>query len=78
MKQQGSKLQQGIIFRASLSGAKKELFSQKACKIHEVSANATLTGKVQEDKKLGCGDETMGAKVIKAMLCLKTIICLRR
>ena len=50
MKQQGSKLQQGIIFRANLRGAKKELFSQQTCKIHELNAKATLTGKVQEDK----------------------------
>ncbi|KAG5220130.1 type inositol 1,4,5-trisphosphate phosphatase [Salix suchowensis] len=52
----------GTIFRANLSGAMKELFSQKACKIHEVSAKATLTGKVQKDKKLGCAPRDDGSE----------------
>ncbi|KAJ6974309.1 hypothetical protein D5086_024100 [Populus alba] len=61
----------GIIFRANLSGAKKELFSQKACKIHEVSAKATLTGKVQKDKKLGCDPRDNGSKGDKSLALFK-------
>ncbi|KAI5566418.1 hypothetical protein BDE02_13G018500 [Populus trichocarpa] len=61
----------GIIFRANLSGAKKELFSQKACKIHEVSAKATLTGKVQKDKKLGCEPRDNGRKGDKSLALFK-------
>ncbi|KAJ7008924.1 hypothetical protein NC653_007552 [Populus alba x Populus x berolinensis] len=60
-----------IIFRANLSRAKKELFSQKACKIHEVSAKATLTGKVQEDKKLGCDPRDNGSKGDKSLALFK-------
>jgi len=43
----------GTKFRINVSGAKEETFSQKACKMHEVSAKATLTRKVLKDKKLG-------------------------
>ena len=71
MKQQGSKLQQGIIFRANLRGAKKELFSQQTCKIHELSAKATLTGKVQENKTLGCDPRENGRKGDKSLALFK-------
>ncbi|XP_011023642.1 PREDICTED: uncharacterized protein LOC105125054 isoform X2 [Populus euphratica] len=61
----------GIIFRANLSGAKKELISQKACKIHEVSAKATLTGEVQKDKKFGCDPRDNGSKGDKSLALFK-------
>ncbi|CAK7340692.1 unnamed protein product [Dovyalis caffra] len=52
----------GTIFRANVSGAEKELFSQKACKVHEVSAKATSTGKVRKANKLGCDPRDNGSK----------------
>jgi hypothetical protein len=57
----------GTKFRINVSGAKEETFSQKACKMHEVSAKATLTRKVLKDKKLGCVPRDNGSEGDKSL-----------
>ncbi|KAJ6918227.1 hypothetical protein NC651_012459 [Populus alba x Populus x berolinensis] len=57
----------GTKFRTNVSGAKEETFSQKDCKMHEVSAKATLIRKVLKDKKLGCDPRDHGSKGDKSL-----------